>query len=367
MSSKLFIAFVLLPVLLICVCIEAQAPTYRYHFCSNTTSFTPNSSYQSNLNLLLSSLTSNATRDIGFYYTRAGVLNSTTEVVYGSFLCRGDLTPELCQECVATIAKDGVQTFCPLGKIAIIWYDECMLRYTNQSFLNRMDEAPRVSMWNIGNISDPTRFTQLLAETINGLVAPASNAPSGAKKYAKKEENFTDFQQLYSLVQCTPDLSSTSCDTCLRGAIAQLPGCCTGKQGGRVLYPSCNVRYEIYPFYTVQAATPPPAPSPPSLLLPPPPGSVTRPDQGTANFTSNSTYESNLNLLFSYLASNATNDLGFYNTTVGSQGPGMDVYGSLSCRGDVTPEKCQECVSTIARNGVPKDCASRKSVGLVPP
>ena len=191
MSSNLFIAFVVLPILgFLGVCIEAQAPTYRYHVCSKTTIFTPNSSYQSNLNLLLSSLTSNATRDIGFYYTRAGVLDSTTEVVYGSFLCRGDLTPELCQKCVATIAKDGVQTFCPLSKIAIIWYDECMLRYTNQSFLNRMDEAPRVSMWNIGNISDPTRFTQLLAKTINGLVAPASNAPSGAKKYAKKEENF---------------------------------------------------------------------------------------------------------------------------------------------------------------------------------
>ncbi|KAL6197577.1 hypothetical protein ACLB2K_033185 [Fragaria x ananassa] len=81
----------------------------------------------------------------------------------------------------------------------------------------------------------------------------------------------------------------------------------------------------------------------------------------TANFTSNSTYESNLNLLFSYLASNATNDLGFYNTTVGGQGPGTDIYGLFSCRGDVTPEKCQECVSTIARNGVPKDCALRKS------
>ncbi|KAL6207072.1 hypothetical protein ACLB2K_024317 [Fragaria x ananassa] len=270
MSSNLFTALVVLPILgFLSVCIEAQAPAYRYHSCDNTTNFIPNSSYQSNLNLLLSSLTSNATRDIGFYYATAGVQNSTAEVVYGSFLCRGDLTPDVCQECVATVAKDGVQKYCPLGKIAIIWYDYCMLRYQNQSFLNIMDEAPRVSMLNTGNISDPTRFMQLLGETVNGLVDLASNAPSGAKKYATKEADFTGFQKLYSLVQCTPDLSSTSCETCLRGAVAQLPGCCNGKQGGNVLYPSCNVRYEVYPFYTTEAATPSPPPRP--LILPPPP------------------------------------------------------------------------------------------------
>ncbi|XP_061989580.1 cysteine-rich receptor-like protein kinase 10 [Rosa rugosa] len=272
MPSNLFMALVVLPILgFLSVRVEAQAPTYRYHICSNTTSFTANSTYQSNLNLLLSSLTSNATRDIGFYYTTAGVQNSISEVVYGSFLCRGDLTPDLCQECVTTIAKDGVQKYCPLEKISIIWYDECMLRYTNQSFLNRLDKDPQISMVNIWNVTDPTRFTQLLAETINGLVALASNAPSGAKKYATKEAPFTGFQQLYSLVQCTPDISSTSCDTCLREAIAQLSGCCTGKEGARILSPSCNVRYGVYPFYTTEAVTPSPLPQPPTLP-PPPPG-----------------------------------------------------------------------------------------------
>ncbi|KAK9936143.1 hypothetical protein M0R45_013003 [Rubus argutus] len=305
-SFSVFKALVVLSILgFLSVSIEAQSPAYRYHFCSNTTNFTPNSTYQSNLNLLLSSLTSNATSDIGFFYTTVGSQEPTAEV-YGSFLCRGDLTPDLCKQCVATIAKDVVQKYCPSGKIAVLWYDECMLRYSNQSFWGKMDEAPRVSLWNVGNITEPTRFAQLLAETINGLVAPASNAPSGVQKYVTKEatftkkyatkeatftkkyatkeatftkkyvtrEAFTGFQKLYSLVQCTPDLSSTSCDRCLRGAIAQLPGCCTGKQGGRVLYPSCNIRYEVYPFYATEAATPPPPPGKfnEAATPPPPPG-----------------------------------------------------------------------------------------------
>jgi len=48
---------------------EAQEPYYVYHECSNTTTFVRNSTYQANLNILLSSLAGNATRnDIkGFY------------------------------------------------------------------------------------------------------------------------------------------------------------------------------------------------------------------------------------------------------------------------------------------------------------
>ncbi|CAB4275863.1 unnamed protein product [Prunus armeniaca] len=243
---------------------------YRYHFCSNTTSFTPNSTYEFNLNLLLSSLTSNATRELGFYNTTAGSQDPNA-AVYGSFLCRADLTSDACQICVATAANETVQKYCPLRKVTIIWYDDCMLRYSNVSFLGNMDEAPRIYLWNTGNITNPNRFNEILAETITSSVPVAANATSGNKKFATKEANFTAFQELYSLVQCTPDLSTTDCNRCLRGAIALLPECCYGKQGGRVLYPSCNVRYELYPFYTFLTAPPPPL-----LLPPPPPASLTR-------------------------------------------------------------------------------------------
>ncbi|XP_021819754.1 cysteine-rich receptor-like protein kinase 25 isoform X2 [Prunus avium] len=237
---------------------------YRYHVCSNTTSFTPNSTYEFNLKLLLSSLTSNATRELGFYNTTAGSQDPNA-AVYGSFLCRADLTSDACQDCVATAARETVKEYCPLRKVTIIWYDDCMLRYSNMSFFGNMDKAPSVYLWNVGNITDPNRFNQVLVDTITGLVSVAANAASGAKKFATKEANITGFQELYILVQCTPDLSSTACHWCLLGAITLLPDCCEWKQGGRVLYPSCNVRYEMYPFYTIVAAPPLP------LLLPPPP------------------------------------------------------------------------------------------------
>jgi len=261
---------------------SAQVPNYRYHSCSNGTNmtFTPNSTYQLNLNHLLSSLSSNATRESGFYNATAGQSPATT--IYGLFLCRGDLTTNACQDCVATATTEIVQQYCPVGKEAMVWYDECMLRYSNRSIFSTVEEEPSKYLWNVRDITEPDRFRKLVEATLNDSVPRAANASSGDKKFAVKEANFTELQTLYSLVQCTPDISSSDCNTCLQRAMANLPMCCDGKQGGRVLYPSCNLRYETYQFYQIQSVpTPSPAPSPtqtPMLLPPPAPGhEVTRP------------------------------------------------------------------------------------------
>ncbi|KAH7545504.1 hypothetical protein FEM48_Zijuj01G0100900 [Ziziphus jujuba var. spinosa] len=156
-------------------------PEYRYHDCPNTTTFTPNSIYQSNLNQVLSSLTSNSTRDTGFYNTSIGQDPGT--VVYGLFLCRGDVTINMCQECLTTAAKDLVETYCPIEKVAVIWYDHCMVRYSNESFFGNMVQDPSISLYNIQDISEPVRFNQLLQVSMNDSRTKAVDAPTGAKRY----------------------------------------------------------------------------------------------------------------------------------------------------------------------------------------
>ncbi|XP_050288760.1 cysteine-rich receptor-like protein kinase 10 [Quercus robur] len=248
-------------------------PSYRFHICSNSTTFIPNSTYQSNLKDLLLSLSSNSTREIGFYNNTVGQNPETS--VYGLFLCRGDLTPDACQDCVSTATNEIVQQYCPVEKVAMIWYDECMLRYSNRSIFSVMEDQPRKYLWNVLDITEPDRFLKLAQTTLSDLVPLAANASSGAKKFATKEVNFTVLQTMYSLVQCTPDLSSFDCNRCLREAITNVPTCCSGKQGGRVMYPSCTIRYEVSPFYQIKAVAPPapaPGPAPIPLLLPPPPG-----------------------------------------------------------------------------------------------
>ncbi|KAL5579063.1 hypothetical protein UlMin_011505 [Ulmus minor] len=261
-SFNMFITFVLIFSLNFLSFTSEAAPELRYSICPNTTIFNANSTYQSNLNGLLSSLTSNATIETGFYNTTIG--QDPASIVYGSFMCRGDVTTAQCQECVSTAASEVVQR-CSIRKVAVIWYDQCMLRYTNQSFFGNMDEGPIAYLWSTQNITEPDQFGDLLSEKMNELVDEAATAPSGAKKYASKEANFSGFQTLYSLVQCTPDLSTSTCNRCLKRIVADIPRCCSGRQGGNIMNPSCNIRYEIYPFYNIKAQ----APSP--LLLPPPP------------------------------------------------------------------------------------------------
>ncbi|KAK9931684.1 hypothetical protein M0R45_018952 [Rubus argutus] len=234
---------------------------YLYHICPNSTVFTPNSTFQSNLNHLFSDLSSNATRNTGFYNATTG--RTPTDSVYGLFLCRGDVTVAACKSCVTTATLE-VVTHCPIEKQVVIWYDDCMLRYSNQSFFSTAAESPAVFMWNTGIVTtEPNRFNQILEASMTEVATETTN---GSDKFATKEAKFTGLIRLYSLGQCTQDLSSFDCNTCLREAIAQLRSCCGGKLGGRVLYPSCNVRYEVYPFYhqnLMSATAPAPALAPP--------------------------------------------------------------------------------------------------------
>ncbi|XAR65591.1 Non-specific serine/threonine protein kinase [Bertholletia excelsa] len=102
------------------------------------------------------------------------------------------------------------------------------------------------------------------------LLNRASSSKSG-KKFATGQANLSSqavvgASTLFGLVQCTPDLTELDCKRCLQDGVARLP---FGSRGGVVIFPSCNVRYEVYQFYNVTAggAAPPP---PPSLVLPPP-------------------------------------------------------------------------------------------------
>ncbi|XP_018730421.2 G-type lectin S-receptor-like serine/threonine-protein kinase At1g61500 isoform X2 [Eucalyptus grandis] len=244
-----------------------SAPTFLRHYCPNATLFTPNSTYQSNLNTLLSSLSSAAT-DSADGFANAVVGQNPPGQVYGLFLCRGDVDAATCSNCVATGKQDILQR-CPNRRVSVIWYDECMLRYSDGSIYSVMEQVPSITMYHTGKITNPTQFMQVLRETVDDITARASVGKSG-KKLAVAEANFTSLQKLYTLAQCTPDLTVLECNTCLRATIAGLP---RGKQGGRLFTPSCSMRFELYPFYKASAMV---ALVPPPSFLRSPPAPVTR-------------------------------------------------------------------------------------------
>ncbi|WRX26761.1 Protein kinase domain - like 10 [Theobroma cacao] len=233
-------------------CLNSEAAVnFLYANCpsAGTTTYTRNSTYQRNLNFILSSLQSNSTVESGFYNLEVG--QDPSDIVYGLFLCRGDVTQDICQECVNTAAGE-IVLLCPDQKTALIVYDECTIRYSDRSFFSQWKMEFVLYTSNTSNVSTPDGFMALLENTTKGIAGQAANDQSG-RKFATEEADFNSFPKLYTLAQCTTDLSVSSCYNCLRTAISYLPICCLGKQGGSVMLQSCNIRYELYPFYRITA------------------------------------------------------------------------------------------------------------------
>ncbi|CAN0914608.1 Cysteine-rich repeat secretory protein 38 [Linum grandiflorum] len=122
-----------------------------------------------------------------------------------------------------------------------------MLKYSDTNFFGKVDNDQRFYMWNTRVVADPASFNAKTKELLTKLAKEAS-ASSKSKLFASGEMEFDDKVKLRGLVQCTRDLSGEDCGRCANGIIGELPSCCDGKEGGRVVGGSCNFRYEIYPF-----------------------------------------------------------------------------------------------------------------------
>ncbi|XP_027937068.1 cysteine-rich receptor-like protein kinase 25 isoform X2 [Vigna unguiculata] len=256
--ARLSFKHALLFIFLIFTTVHAtDVPIFLRQNCTTNETFTSNTTFQVNLSTLLSFL-SNSTRNTEFRNATVSG-GSPSDTVYGLFLCRGDVPPQLCQQCVLNatqrLSNQNTDT-CKFAKSAIIWYDECLVRYSNRDFFSTVETRPRMRLRNTANISDTKSFLRLLYTTLNETADEAANSSNGAKLYATKQAKISGFQTLYCLTQCTPDLSPQDCRKCLSDVIGDLSWCCPGSQGGRVLYPSCNFRYELYPFYRMDSPPP---------------------------------------------------------------------------------------------------------------
>ncbi|WRX27422.1 Protein kinase domain - like 10 [Theobroma cacao] len=235
-----------------------------YYFCLETSgSFTRSSAYEANLNRVLSSFSSNTANDYGFYNISSGQGSDAANAIA---LCRGDVNSGDCLDCIHNAATE-LRNLCSNEKEAIIWYENCLLRYTNRSIFGGAETNPSFYMWNVNNVTDLDAFNQALIALMDNLSTNASSGTS-LRKFATGSAEVTASQTIYALVQCTPDLTGPACSSCLSQAIALLPSCCNSKQGGMVFGPSCNLRFDIKRFYNLAAPdTPLPPPSAPESSL----------------------------------------------------------------------------------------------------
>ncbi|XP_025805201.1 putative receptor-like protein kinase At4g00960 isoform X1 [Panicum hallii] len=254
----------LLPILLFCSSLLAattNAADLWFTDCPTNTNYTRGGAFEGNLDALLSSLPAAAVASYGFAKNVTG--SAPGSQAYGIAQCRADLNASDCRACLDGSARD-MAARCPGQKSAMLIYDGCLLRHSNASFFGAADASVRVAMWNPQNTTQPEEFRSLLGELMRNLTARAAYA--SPRMFAAGETGLTPFVNIYGMAQCTRDVAADDCNLCLSSAVAFIPNCCEGKQGGRVITRTCSIRFEVYPFYNAQAAeaamSPAPAPAP---------------------------------------------------------------------------------------------------------
>ncbi|XP_024963298.1 uncharacterized protein LOC112503500 [Cynara cardunculus var. scolymus] len=235
--------------------------------CNENANFTINSVYQTNLDEALSSvITHDPNNTYGFYNRSVGNTPNQVNVIA---LCRGDVEQDECHRCIRNCSST-LRALCPNQKGAIFTYERCMLRYSDETILGNRNSWEGWDLAHPQNASNMVQFNQRLDQLWEQLRSEASSGGS-LRKYASNEVDGPRSSKIFGLMQCTPDLSLTECDICLSDAINRIQICCDGKRGARVVYPSCNIRYEDYRFFnaTMILEQPPSAPLPPSSPLAP--------------------------------------------------------------------------------------------------
>ncbi|ESR62322.1 hypothetical protein CICLE_v10017560mg [Citrus x clementina] len=246
----------------------ANPADYQYKFCPRGTNNTASIIYVYNLSKLFNrklheeggnSLYRNASVGDMFYKNFKNLIfpqQDNPDKVYGLFLCRFDVSHQVCQNCIFD-AIDILVESCNGTKEATIWYDICMVRYSNNFFATTLETSPFLCVQNESYTKEPDKFTQILNQTFNDVIR---NATSSDSKNAAQTVNISSFDTLQTTAHCIPDLSKSDCTVCLNSAVAQIPTCSKGKLGARIFCPSCSIRYELYRFLvdtpTVTATAP---------------------------------------------------------------------------------------------------------------
>ncbi|XP_027910118.1 cysteine-rich receptor-like protein kinase 10 isoform X2 [Vigna unguiculata] len=221
--------------------------------CENTTQQTLTGAYQTNLDRILTWMSSDAGTSNGYNHTTIG----TNSSVYGLYDCGGDAVGYFCQFCISTAAREAPQ-LCSNRESAVVWNDYCILRYSNEDFFGKAMTYPIWHTLGTKNISNTTEI-QIAEDFVRSLIGKATNETH--QLYYKGGFNLSATESRYGVVQCTRDLTNEVCRQCLEDILTEVPKCCEQKVTWMVWSGSCIIRYDDHMFYLL-ANQPPSAPAP---------------------------------------------------------------------------------------------------------
>ncbi|TMW85871.1 hypothetical protein EJD97_022357 [Solanum chilense] len=138
-------------------------PEFEFHVCADT-EFSPNSSYDTNLNTTLSSVSRNMD-SFGFYNTSIALNSNTISVIAQ---CRGDVQLQACRDCISNATRKILEV-CPNKKSAFGYYESCQLRYSNEPIIGTVSISPQDTLYSGVNASNPDDFMEDVTTMLESL------------------------------------------------------------------------------------------------------------------------------------------------------------------------------------------------------
>ncbi|VAI70190.1 unnamed protein product [Triticum turgidum subsp. durum] len=246
----------MLGVLLLLLLLMPLPATATAQLCGSGGSYVANGTYESNLAALASTLPANASSSPQLF--AAATAGQSPDAVHALALCRGDFANDTaCRDCVAASFQHAQRT-CPSDKAATVYYEYdndqrpgCVLGFSgDDGFLNPAanltGNGTLFQAWNTGNISG---VASVIAAGVHELLTATSEdaAANVTRRYATVVMDSAP--TLYSLAQCTPDLSAGDCQACLQRLIGMVNATTSVRLGGRIFVLRCNVRFETFMFF----------------------------------------------------------------------------------------------------------------------
>lgn len=234
---------------------SVQSPIYMYKYCQNSTTGKPltTSSYQTNVNNFLSWIISDSAKGTQSNNTTLGSNNNDDDVVYGNYDCRGDIIGHFCQFCLNTAITEIGQR-CPNSVSAVMWYDICIIRYSNQNFFGKLSTTPSWNFTESKTIKDSRELVKA-EDSMGGLIREATSIGAN-KSWAMSEFNWGGNERRYGWVQCARELGKDECRQCLEAMLELVPQCCGTKVAWAVVAPSCGMKFDDYMFYSTPMTNP---------------------------------------------------------------------------------------------------------------
>ncbi|KAM3195521.1 hypothetical protein ACQJBY_071573 [Aegilops geniculata] len=239
-------------------------------FCGRG-NYSAGSTYETNLLDLLEYLRQNASSSASLF--ASGAVGGAPDTVWGLVLCRGDVSPSDCFDCVTLSGQDAGRV-CNRSRDVGLCYNQCYVRLSNHDFLATAGNSGELHLISGATItgSDVAGYNLAVTGLLNATAEYAVDN-STTRYFATGHWDAgpnPGFPSIYSAAQCAADLSTQLCRSCLKGLVGTWwTTFRRNGTGARIAGPRCTLRAETgtQQFYTgstmlllpTKAATPAPS------------------------------------------------------------------------------------------------------------